>query len=80
MHKKNQNNTSSQFMLPSEFKVKWENLLKETLPNVFVNFLESPFIFTNVVQEVYLGVHEQVTSDIAEKGKNFIFGFKHSLY
>ena len=49
VNKKNQNNTSSHYILPSEFKMKWENILKNLLPIVFMNFLENPFIFMNIV-------------------------------
>lgn len=40
-------------MLPSEFKSRWESLVKDMIPNVFVNFLEIPFLFLNIVQETY---------------------------
>ena len=56
VNKKNQNNTSSHFILPSEFKMKWENILKNLLPNVFMNFLENPFIFMNIVQEIFIKI------------------------
>ena len=57
-------------MLPSEFKSKWENFVKDMIPNVFVNFLENPFILMNLVQDFYLIIYAKAAANIKEVNKS----------
>ncbi|CAG9317828.1 unnamed protein product [Blepharisma stoltei] len=48
----NQNNTSSSFLLPSEFKKNWEVLVQENILDVFSPFLGSHTLFVRLVQSL----------------------------
>lgn len=49
MQSHNQNNTSSNFILPSEFKKKWEELVLETLLDCFTDFIDNHLYFAKLV-------------------------------
>ncbi|KAL4442307.1 hypothetical protein ABPG74_005648 [Tetrahymena malaccensis] len=63
---KNQNNTSSQHLLPSEFKTKWESLVTDGVANTFINFFENPLILTNLIQDLFIIIHEISKNHIKE--------------
>ncbi|KAL4479481.1 hypothetical protein ABPG72_011803 [Tetrahymena utriculariae] len=63
---KNQNNTSSQHLLPSEFKTKWESLVTDGVANTFINFFENPLILTNLLQDLFIIIHEISKNHIKE--------------
>ena len=44
------NNTSSAFELPSEFKVKWENLVKDSMLDAFGAFFDHINIIVPIMQ------------------------------
>ena len=46
---KGMNDTSSWFMLPSEFKEKWNSLIGELLVEIFSDFLEKPKEFVYII-------------------------------
>lgn len=56
----NLNNTSSSFMLPSEFKKSWETLVQEGVLDVFGEFLEDYSLFVRLVRSAVRLVLEQV--------------------
>lgn len=61
---RNQNNTSSQQLLPSEFKSKWESLVTDQLANTFINFFENPILLTNILQDLFEIVHATAAAEI----------------
>jgi len=48
--KKGENNTTSEFSLPSEFKRKWEVMVAETIVDGFGDFIVEPEQFSLMVQ------------------------------
>lgn len=40
-------------MLPSEFKSQYESLVTKTIPSSLMNFLGNPYLFMNIVQELF---------------------------
>jgi hypothetical protein len=56
-------------MLPSEFKSKWEQMVKETLPNAFLSLCEHPLLMVYAVQSSCLFVHAKVRRMIDTKTK-----------
>lgn len=67
----NSNNSSSTFMLPSEFKKNWENLVQERLLDVFSLYIEDHSLFSTLVQSLYTLVLATVTSDLNSKINEF---------
>lgn len=63
----NNNNTSSSYPLPSEFKSLWESFLNESLINSMSDFFAYPLTLANIVQELVLAVEDRIEAWIKEK-------------
>ena len=63
----NQNNTSSTFTLPSEFKKSWEELVQETLLDVFSPFFEQHCLLVWLVRDVTELVYDYVMQELDRK-------------
>lgn len=63
----NQNNTSSAFLLPSEFKKSWESFTMENILDLFSQFLHSPTEFVFLVQGLIKYILQIVKEEIASK-------------
>jgi hypothetical protein len=63
----NQNNTSSAFMLPSEFKKLWEVLVMENCLDLFTPFLDNPSEFAYLVQTLFKEILKYVETSINSK-------------
>ena len=57
---KNNNNTSSQFSLPSEFKEKWNELVTEQILDAFPDFLDKFHILIPLVHELFVVVRQAI--------------------
>jgi hypothetical protein len=62
-----QNNTSSSFWLPSEFKQEWETLTSETSLDLFQDFLSSPNDFAILCQQLSRTILNSVESSLSSK-------------
>ena len=60
----NQNNTSSSFMLPSEFKKLWESATTDLCFNLFHQFLPSPNTFASLTRHLCTIISESVHSKL----------------
>lgn len=67
----NNNNTSSKFMLPSEFKVKWEGMIKETMPSAFISLFEFPLLSVYAIQGLAMQVLKSVKECLLGKTTQF---------
>lgn len=63
----NQNNTSSDFLLPSEFKKNWEIFVQENILDVFGPFLENHNVFVRLIQNLLKIVIDNAQSTIDYK-------------
>lgn len=54
-------------MLPSEFKGKWEQMVKENLPNAFLSLCEYPQLLVYAVQGSCLYVQRKLEQIIKVK-------------
>ncbi|CAD8165273.1 unnamed protein product [Paramecium octaurelia] len=63
----NLTNTSSKFMLPSEFKLKYENMVKETLPSAFGYLFDQPKVLVQVVQQSCLFLEQVIRDELNNK-------------
>ena len=63
----NQNNTSSAFLLPSEFKKSWEILTMENLLDLLAPFLQNQSEFALLAQKLIKHILNLVTEEITEK-------------
>lgn len=63
----NSNNTSSAFLLPSEFKKSWEILIMENILDLFQSFLSSQVDFVLLVQLLTKTVISKVNSELNKK-------------
>ena len=61
------NDTSSSFLLPSEFKSQWENFTNNTLIESFENTYDDPHIVSFLSQETIKLLYKTVYNDIQEK-------------
>ncbi len=52
-----QNNTSSNFLLPSEFRKVWEDFGKESVGDIFVDFFDDFILTMHLLQEIMLISH-----------------------
>ena len=64
---KAQNNTTSDFMLPSEFKKQWEALTHDYLMDLFSEFLESQETFAKLAQSLMKLIIEYAEQQINKK-------------
>ncbi|CDW86409.1 UNKNOWN [Stylonychia lemnae] len=71
-HAESQNNTSSGFELPSEFKVKWENLIKEQIMDTFGDYFDQINVLTALVQYSFRSVQQVIKEALNEKLSNVI--------
>lgn len=61
------NDTSSSFLLPSEFKSQWENFTNNTLIDSFENTYDDPQIVSFLSQETIKLLYQTAYNDIQEK-------------
>ena len=61
------NDTSSSFLLPSEFKSKWENFTKNTILETFENTFDDPQLLTFITQETMNLLYQLSINDIYNK-------------
>ncbi|CDW71703.1 UNKNOWN [Stylonychia lemnae] len=67
LNKKNSNNTTSSFALPSEFKTQWDGLMSEHLIDAFGVHLQRPRIFTILAQQSFKTVIKIIEDQKLEK-------------
>lgn len=53
--------------MPSEFKNNWDLMIKEQISSVFMNFLETPLIYVNLIQELMKIIEAFTSKQIEEK-------------
>jgi hypothetical protein len=56
----NENNTSSNFTLSSEFRKLWETMVSETLLDCYQNYIDDHFMLAHLVQDAMRVVHAEV--------------------
>lgn len=66
LQSQNQNNTSSSFALPSEFKQSWEDLQGQLI-DTFEDFLEQHWLLAWLVRDVTLLVYDHVVQDLDQR-------------
>lgn len=54
-------------MLPSEFKAKFEQMVKESLPSAFATIFDRPKLLVQVVQSTCLLLHQKIKQALEEK-------------
>lgn len=59
-----QNNTSSNFLLPSEFRKVWEDFGKESVGDIFVDFFDDFILTLNLFQEIMLISHSHFKEEL----------------
>ena len=69
---KNTNNTSIPFFLPSEFKLNWENMLKDQLMESFENIFDDYIWLTHIFQDTFITTYTHTNSLIQNKLKNIL--------
>ncbi len=69
LNAQNQNNTSSNFTLPSEFKKNWEILVQESILDVFTIFFDRHFELFHLVRCLFQVVYKRIEDSINDKLK-----------
>ena len=67
-----QNNTSSAFELPSEFKSKWESLISDKIIDAFGDFFEEVNIIVPLIQFSLRATQRVISEELKGKLTNVI--------
>ena len=73
---KSNTNTSSKFILPSEFKQMWESLAKENIIDTFVDFIDNQPLVFHLIQDFFLSNIELFKKFFKEKIQNICKNLK----
>jgi hypothetical protein len=72
IHAKNVNNTSISFLLPSEFKLQWENLAKDLILEAFDCLYNDYFWLAHIIQDTLLITYAETNLYIKDKVKKVL--------
>ena len=53
--------------MPSEFKNTWDLMVKDQISSLFMNFVENPLIYVNLIQDLLKSIDDYTSNQIHRK-------------